>query len=254
MIKQEVPLLVKQYVKKALLKQEERKVANYQGNLFVQPYNTIVGGTGWYNESVFPVAPYGGLMNISQGSGQGDRIGNKIKTRKCIMDYIISPSSYNATTNTNPEPIDIRLLFVKARDDSDALPSATDLTHLFQNGDSSVAPSGILTDMISQVNNDLFILKAQRKHKLGYSVSNGTGYTVTTSGYSNNDYSLNIISSIDVTKMLPATLHYNDAANYPNDPLLYCVMLAARSGGGAAATSQQYASFWYSLRYEYVDA
>lgn len=252
----EVPLAVQRYVKRKIALNEEVKQQNSSiGGLYIQPYNAVAGATGWYSNCVFACSTYpGSSYQINQGTGQGDRIGNKIRTKKLVMKFIFNPTSYNATTNTNPKPVDLRVFWLYNKDDSETLPSQLDFTKFFQLGDTSSAPQSFLADMMLEVNKDLFHVYAERRYKLGYQNASAAG-TVTGSEYfANNDYSYNVIDEIDLTPYTAKTFTFSDSNSQPNTRGLFCVILAAAADGSVLANTQVPAYLFYTLQYQYTDA
>lgn len=250
----DIPDNIKLYVQKAISSSEETKKVNKTGNSFLQPYNTLSGAGNWYANCVLPVCPYGGFLNIAQGTGAGSRIGNKIKTKKLVFKYVITPNGYDATFNAFPQPMDVKLWFIFNKDDYQTIPSQTILTQFFQSGDTSIPPTGQLTDIMHSVNSDLFTVVASRTHKVGYQISSGTGNNPPAEYYSNNDYKYNSIGYVDLTKYFPKYLNFNDGSLYPNNRLIYVVVEALPASGATIATNQQPASMWYNIEYEYSDA
>lgn len=251
--KETVSLAVKQYIKKAVAQSEEVKVANYISSSALQGFNLGVAATSWYNNCVLPLCPYGGFMNIQQGSGQGDRIGNKIRTKKCVLEYVISPKVYDATTNSNSQPYWVKMWVVTPKDDPTALPTIGSFSGFFQSGDTTSYPGGAVADLLYEVNDDLFKLHTYRTHKIGAAVQGGTGGPITWQYFSNNDFSITAKGKIDVTKYLPKEFQFNDNAPYPNNSLAYlvmeCVPISGFTNGNLIPLL-----FTYSLKYEFTDA
>jgi len=53
--------------------------------------------------------PYTGYGTIPQGVTQGTRIGNTVKVKKLMLSYVLRPTSYNATFNAFPQPVEVDL-------------------------------------------------------------------------------------------------------------------------------------------------
>lgn len=248
-----IPVELKRYVKRAIAATEEAKVTNLVGAVNPQGY-TIAGlASSWYSQCVIPVTPYGGFLNITQGSGEGDRIGNKIRTKRLVFEYVINARQYDVTTNPLPTPQDIKMWFLTSRDDPTTLPTQGSFTSFFQAGDTAVAPTGLIQDLLYSVNEDLFKVHATREHKVGYQFANGTGAQAGFQYLTNNDYAYNVRGKIDLTKYIPKTFHFNDNAPYPNNPLCYLVMEAVPATGFSNGITQPLLMN-YSIKYEFTDA
>lgn len=250
-----VPLAVQRYVKRKIALTEEVKEQNSSiGGLYIQAYNTTTGPASWYSNCVFACSPYAGSSyQIGQGTGQGDRIGNKIRTKKLIMKFIFNPTAYNATTNITPQPIDIRVFWLYNKDSSETIPSQLDFTKFFQLGDTTASPQAFLADMMLDVNKDLFHVYAERRYKLGNQIANAAGTSTGNEYFSNNDYAYNVIDEIDLTKFAATTYQFNDSNNTPNTRGLFCVILAAAASGAILSSSQVPAYLFYTLQYQFTD-
>lgn len=199
------------------------------------------------------LVPNASTMLIAQGTGQGDRIGNKIKTKKVVMKYILYPIGYNATTNAAPCPAEVRA-FIGRNKTSPAQPPAVGVS-LFQNGDSTNGLTDGLADMIMPLNRDTTTVYKEIRHKVGnaaIAVSGGGGSTVN-QHYSNNDFKLNIMRTLDVTKYVPATLTYNDGITAPTTPASFFNIWYARADNTGGASSTTAYAIWYSIQYEFED-
>ena len=81
-----VSLAVKKYVKKELHKELENKSVFFEITSFVGSW------VGDITMKMTPLTPYTGYMQIPQGVGEGNRIGNTIRTRKVMLRYVITPN------------------------------------------------------------------------------------------------------------------------------------------------------------------
>lgn len=247
---------VKKYIARKIASTEEVKVTNYnQAAIYLQPYNTGGTATSWYTNCVFPVSPYGtAVLAPAQGTGAGDRLGNKIRTKSLKFKFILTPSPYNASTNAQPQPYDVRVWIVCAKFDTATIPSQLSFTNFFQFGDTSVALQSTISDMTLDVNTDMFTVYSDKVYKVGYSTDTGTGGNGVTQYYANNDYSFNVMDTLDLTKACPKTLVFNDTTSFPNNRCLFAVCAAAPAIGGSIATNQLPLNMWYSLQYKFTDA
>lgn len=241
-------------VKKIIKGMAEKKVQNQLviANLF----NVGVAQASWLAANQIPLTPGvvagGSSMAIQQGAGQAARIGNRVRTHKCNLTIAMYPSFYNVTTNANPVPQDVRLIFYTKKYDKRSPLVAGDMSTFWQLGASVSAVSGTLTDMVKQVNKDLYNVYKDVKFKLGPSQFTGTG--APTSILSNNDYKLNILKTFDVTKFAPKVLVFNDTDNNPQNTTLFCAVFLAPADGTTPTATQTQPSAWTAMvEYHYTD-
>lgn len=206
---------VKKYVKKELHKNIENKVMNVA---VANAFGNILQNS---NMNVFPMTPYTGYLVISQGITQNARIGNKVSTRRVMLNYCMVPKPYDATTNPlcRPQEIDMFLGYVKGTPST--LPVATDFNNLYQVGSTSLGPQGELPDLIADINTDYWVIKKRWRHKLGYADVTGTGASPGSQYYANNDFKFNVVKKLNITKFCPKTLVWNDASNTPTSRGLF---------------------------------
>lgn len=204
---------VKSYVARQIHTAAENKVVNwtYSGNLY--PYNAST--SQWIAYNLFGLYPNASNLTCSQGVGEGGRVGNKINVRKGMLKFVITQNPYNATTNPNPMPYDIRVMIGYLKNSPVTGPGFTDFGELFQNGNSSQAPYSNIYDMIQQPNSDSWGIVYDKIVKCGpaqgYNSTFNQGYQL----MPNNDYKYNVIRKINITKHLSKTYGFNDTNNNP---------------------------------------
>jgi len=233
-------------IKRVMQKQEETKCSSYSNlNWFMSPKSTSI------DMNVQTLSPSSYVIN--QGVGQGDRIGNKIATKRCILRLVAFPLPYNITTNGTPIPQDIVIYFGKLKQTLDS-PTSTDFTQLYQAGNSSAAPVNSLIDLTKPINTDIFTVVKQIRFKLGYSVYAGTGVNVGNQSFSNNDYKLNFVRNIDITKLMAKHYIFSDNTNPPVNSALFMWNQSVGANGTTAAANVIPASCSYTIDYQYTDA
>lgn len=232
-------------VKKVLHSQiENKKVLSLIQNQTIASYLVL---PGLYT---VPLIPY---TNIAQGTGQSDRIGNKIKTMKCMLHYILTPYPQSVTLNPVPRPHNVIIMIGKVKNAKPQLPIASDYAQLYELNNAGAAPSGTLLDCCLPVNKDYFTIYKKVIHKVGYESFNNAGVSPTQQHYANNDYKLNIIGNIDITKHCPKTLIFNDSTQQPQNDGLYMWAFCVPSDGSAYAALTPIL-MTNVIKYEYEDA
>lgn len=192
--------------------------------LYVYPGNTV----NWGTNNVYPLTPNSAsYMTIVQGTSQGTRIGNTINTVKGTINMVFYPALYDATTNPIPEPMEMRFLVLKIKDQSRTMDGIA-ASDFFQNGVSSVPLSGRLEDMIAEVNTDVFVVYADFIRKQGAASNTGTGLDANRMNYANNDYKYNVMVKRTFTPpVLAKKISFNDNTALPYSAQTYLVILLA---------------------------
>ena len=241
-------------VKAIVHRMAENKRVSYNSGTTGIGLNSIIG-TNWDSTSVIAVSPYTSRLPITQGTGQGQRIGNRINIRKLTMNAIFVPEQYDAVFNPTPKPMNITMYFLYSKNDPNASPTAAASTsNFFQNSGSSTGITGRLVDDLYKVNTDLWTVKKKITFKLGNAVYNGTGTSPGNQSYANNDYPLNKKISIDLTKHCHKTQKFDDNTSLPSNPVLFCIILLANADGSAVANvSAVIAKMYYTLECQYED-
>lgn len=243
-----VPENVKQYVDKKLDADIEDKCVQVNGGV---SFGNVVESPDF---NAFPMAPLLAYWGISQGVGQGNRIGNMVKTKKVYLNYIIRPNLYDLATNPAPVPCEVQLLLGYVKNTPNTLPVAADISNLFQNGSSVSAPIGTLRDIISIINKDYWVIKKRWVHKVGFAENVGTGGQPSAQYYANNDFKLNCVKSLDITKHLPATLRFNDSASQNLTKNLFFMYYAVAANGAAFGSTILPINMEFWVDYHFEDA
>lgn len=242
----QVSAAVKTYVKKTVKANIEDKTQtiNYAG-----VFGNAIANPSMYS---YPMTPYTGYMTIGQGITQNQRIGNSIKIRSVYLRYILRPMPYNIDSNPFPAPVQVDMFLGRTRVCSGDQPISGDFVNLFQNGNSSIGPVGSLNDIIANPNTDYFTIKKRWSHKLGYNDYFGTGAVASNQYFSNNDFKMNIVKKLNITKYYPKMLKFNDSTNQVQGPGLFLWYQCVNAGGGVNASTAlpAHLTFWLDVRYE----
>lgn len=228
--KKSVSKAVKTYVKSAIKQKEETKIsANFKEDAFaIAGYDV---GTKLTSIEVLSDA-----LDLSQGTGQGDRVGNQVRPVRFIMrGHIIG-------TTTNP--VLIRMIIFRGKQD---INSPTDLSNLFQAGNSVSAPTNLPSDMYLPLNRNDYIIYKDRHFSV---TAENTGGIAGANG-------TNLIQFFkqDLVKYLPKKLIYADTAVDATNCGLYMTFLVCRQDGGVLSSpTLGKADMAYSLSLEYKDS
>jgi len=237
-----------QTIKRVISKSAEVKMQSYTGQLQVQTY-----GANPLMDTI-PLSPTTAIngVNIIQGTGQGDRIGDRISTKKCVMRMTAFPYPYSTVSNLSPKPQDVILWFGRLKYTT-LPPTSTDFGKFFQNGDNAIAPSSTLTDILQPINKDLFTVVKCIRFKLGFASYNGSGTSVNQQGFSNNDYKFNFIRNINLTKLMAKQYRFNDSGSVPTNSALYMWCESLPADGSLPAATTLPMQLDYVLDYNFTD-
>lgn len=240
---------VRAVVKREIGLLAESKVVNYTAQPYLQGIAT--GSFSTIGEGIIPLSPFAGFVDIPQGTGQGARVGNYVRTKKCILSMVMSIQPYNAIYNIVPKPMMIKCWFVKFKGQSN---STASLTGFFQNGSTSSNLTGFLSDFTQEVNKEAVTLLGSKIFKIGNANISGTGNLPVNQFFANNDYPLNVLVNLDVTKYLSAKYHWQDSTTTTptNDPT-YMVIEAVNADNTQVVASSRPGLLGYTVTYHYTD-
>lgn len=239
----------KAMVNRAIARTEEKKESQ------LYSINTPIPSTasaGWTASSI-SIAPSSTGFVIPNGTGQGNRIGNVIRTKRAVIKGILHQNIYNATTNPQPQPVEVRMLIFKDKFNPSAQPAAVALD-LFQTGSTAAGPANDLADMMLDVNLDRYQVYHDQIFKLGFANNGGLGTNTSFQSFSNNDFKINCSFSVDITKFLPKTITYNDTSPAPMNNNLWMIFLPAFASGGVIPADSTLVNMSWSGSYQFTDA
>jgi len=243
-----VSFAVKKYVKKTIHTKTENKMIQYSQNDFFG--NVVNDGT----MNITPLTPYAGWMSIVQGVGQANRIGNQVSTRRVMLKYVMLPTSYNATTNSQPRPVEVQMFLGYVKQAPSILPTGADFDNLFQFNNTDNPATGAIFDLNQPINKDYWTVKKYWTHKIGFANYAGNGSALNQQTYANNDFKLNVIRKIDITKHYPKKLLFNDNVGTIQNTGLFFFFQAIAADGTVFSGSQLPILMQWQLDLEYEDA
>lgn len=250
----------KSYAKKTSIKRvvkavihraaETKNIQRYNLGMNIYPANSAS-----FLGSIIELGP-GSTMLITQGAGQGSRIGNRIETVSHTFKGTLTPNPYNATTNPDPRPLQVKMWIFYDKTDPTAVPNPVG-NPFFQDGSSVVGFANDLVDHWRPINTDRYRILAQRTFKLGYSQYAGTAATVANQGanqaYSNNDFKMNCPFSINLTKHQIKQIRFNDANNEPMTRRMFAMFQPVEASGTQMAATHNPCGVQFMEDYRYKD-
>lgn len=239
---------VKKYVKKVVHSQIENK------NITIERAQTFGSILQDATLGAFPMCPYTSLVPIPIGTTNGTRIGNTIKTRRVVLRYVLRPTVYDATSNPNPAPAHIIMFLGNYKQYKGVLPTNIEVGQLYDTGSGSSAPQGDLSDLIQPINKDAWDIKKMWSHKLGFAAYGGSGGLLQWQSYTNNDFKLNVVRKMDITKFCPKTIKFNDSQATQQGANLFLMYEAVAANGAVLPATQRPYAIDYWIDYTYEDA
>lgn len=238
---------VKKYVKKEIHRNIENKVVSINQSL------TFGNITESPDLNLYPVLPYAGYTSIGQGVTAGTRIANRCKVMKVLLKYVLLPVPYDATINPLPVPVEVQMFLLNLKQASGVLPTNAQLAGLVQLGSTSTSLTGTLADIaINSWNKDVFNVKTWT-HKLGYASATGTGALAANQYNSNNDFKLNIVKRMDITKYVAKYMRFDDSgATHLGKNIFFgfqCVNAGSMGVMGSTVTPARI-TYWIDIIYE----
>lgn len=213
-------------------------------------------GGNYIEYGLVPISPYDATgtivdstISILQGTGQGQRVGNVIKTKYAVVKGVLRPTT---NLDDSPKPLEVVMYIFKMKDQSsgNTLAYANDVVanNFYQRNNTHNGVTGSLVDIVSAINTDMVQLYYKRVFKVGTSTGDTTG------GNPNNDFAYNRKFSINITKYLPKIIRYNDNTDTPSINPLYMLLLPYRADGSIRAENEGGCFCDYQINYVYEDA
>lgn len=249
----QVSRAMKAYVNRRIDAAADTKETNYDSGVHSLRF---ANAATFSANGVFALTPYTSQITISQGTGEGDRVGDSVRVKSAKLRMVLYPNVYDATSNNLPKPQDVQVFIfgMKPQYDSynNAVSSAT--TNMLQNGNSSAGLTSIMSDLLSDVNSDIVTLYSRKIYKVGTATDTGTGNQIAYQYFANNDYKYNHIIEMDLTKFYPKKLIWNDTATLTTTRGVYMVVCPVPADGTAPVSSQFTCSCEWQMNLKYKDA
>lgn len=246
--KSKIPLPVKKYVDRALDRRIETKTVSVSSQ---DQFGSILENA---TMNMYPILPYVGYLTIPQGVTQGTRTGNECKIRKVMLNYTLRPQIWDSVSNPFPNPFHVQLYLGNVKQYRGILPAASDVNLLYQLGAGTVAPTGALTDMTLEINTDNWDIKKAWTHNIGYALNNASGTQPAGQFFANNDFNLNVVQRLDITKLCASTLKFNDGSATHQGANLFFFYQAISASGSIFPATTRVCTIDFSITIEFEDA
>ena len=241
----------KKAVKKVLASQIENKTAQ----LLLTGQNLVSSNNlGFATQNIFDCGISASAIQIYQGVGQGQRIGNRIQVTSLVLKGTITPLPYSLN-NTVPKPTQVKMWIFYDRYNPTTQPDP--YNDFFQNGNSNNNFQNDLIDMWMPVNTDRYRVLATKQFKLGYASYGQAADTVYPSVIginNNNDFKLNCNYKFNLTKHIPKRVTFRDNNGDPTSRGIYCMIALAAADGSQFVATTTAANHQYMVSCTYRDA
>lgn len=216
-----VSKIVKQYVKQAIHRQAENKIADN-----FQVINSVVQT---YTPPMPVIYALSDAFHLSQGTGQGDRIGNIVQPISVMLrGHIVAIRT-----------VIVRMILFRQKQ---TVEEPTNMFNFFQDGNTTAEPDNTPSDIYLPINRDDYIVYKQRIFTIGPTgVANENGVK-----------RLNIFRQ-DLTKYVPKKLRYDDIAIDTTNCGLYMCFLFANVDGSPLAPGDDCMNLSFNVEFKYED-
>jgi len=206
---------------------EKKQISNFDIGTNIVPASSASAAG-----QIFPLCFTTGGWEVSQGTAQNQRVGNRIRLTKATFSGIIIPKPYNATTFPNPQPQVIQMYIYWDKQNPTSVPDPFAANDFFNLGSTAMDFTNSLVDSWLPINTDRYNVVVRKTFKIGYSAYEGTGINVGSQAFSNNDFKLAQRFTVNLTKHLPKNVVYNDNTVEASSRGLYVMFVTCASDGG----------------------
>lgn len=172
------------------------------------------------------------LPVISQGTGQANRVGNRISPVRFTAKIAITAANLNNVyANASPTYFDIYIFKQRYANEYAGSPLPVDIVQFLQIDNGSGPYTGLITDGLRNVNQDLFTLKYRRRITLS-NVNQATGQNAFQASVNPNR-----TLSINLTKFIKKMWSYDDTDSLVTNDNLWIAVGASQTDGTDLGTS-----------------
>lgn len=246
----------KAIVKEELDKRIENKCTNIDSGESIM-YNAL-------NASFAPIvltpSPSGVLnYNITQGTTQSTRVGNKVNVKSAVLKVIVYPLEYDETLHNVPKPNYVRMDIFGMKPQYDTYNNVLFAINpvngtFFQDGSTSNGYQSLLRDLLSDINLDVVTPFYKRVLKIGCANYAGSGNQIIQNYYANNDFDYSSFFTIDITNHFPKKIIWNDSTNVAASRGVYMTLVPCHADGSVSIDTQLELAYEVQLDLEYEDA
>lgn len=231
----------KSSLKRMVKREISRNIEDKTFQVFNDAHDIVPSNSAGFDSQIIPVSPFSSaFLTITQGTGQGQRIGNRIKIKKLKFSAIVYPLQYNATTNPTPAPCQIKFWFFYDKEEPQTVPTPTASGDFLQYGNTSIGFGNRLFDHLAPVNEDRYRVLCTRTVKVGYAEYGGTGATGSLplqGNLTNNDFKLNAKVVVDLTPYCVKNVVFRDTSATPTTRGIFMMAEPVYANGAAISAT-----------------
>jgi len=243
-------------IKQVISRKSEHKQVVYNTTFFprvLQPTSNDILG------NIVTLTPQTNTVRgpiINRGEDNSQFIGNEFTISKYVHRYVIAPTPYHVTTNTQVTPCYVRIYYFKSK-----VYATTDLTNatlfcgnsnFFANGGADTGFGGAMMDLTRKVQSENWTYLTSKTYKIGPSnpglTSGATAYHIGT----NNDFKLSVIGSDDLTRFFKGPIKINDYGSTTTQ-YVHMIVQVVSALGNIMATTQQPITIQSEMDIRYTD-
>jgi len=189
-------------------------------------------------------------LNIPQGAGDGQRIGNKINVTRAMMNYSLRAQDPNSSAGVDAfdSPVEVHIFIGYVKGSRAENWDADFRTSTYNDGNSVLPWNGTNIRTLRRLNTDKFVIKHHVIKKIGTSFTNKE-YS------SNNDYKLTHRGKINLKELL-GSCQYTDDTGLTHNKDLYMsasYVFASDQTGDQTVITVPPVVFDYFIDLEYTD-
>lgn len=233
-----------------------REIENKDTQSYNLSKNIVSSSSPTFQDNVIQLGPNNNAtepMPILQGVGVNSRVGNKIKTKYLMFKGTVVPLPYEATTNPQPVPMQVKMVIFYDKTTPTQEPQPA--SNMFQMQGANAGFYNDLTDLWRPYNTDRYRILTTRTFKLGFSsFTPTTGGVPTLGNVANNDFKMNQNFRINLTKYYPKHVRFDENTGDPSTRGLWCLFYVTSSTGNALTPSTAPCNVQWMVDYRYEDA
>lgn len=187
---------------------------------------------------------YSLLPSIAHGTGEGNRIGNKIKCTH--LSLRLSLYCYNQSSTTPPAYFDIYIFKCKNKQVGGGQPTSGDMSMFLEDGNSSKQYVGTALDGMRYLNEEMFTIIKKKRVVLYNPYSAALSQTASINPH--RYYKFNLTNAVKNTWM------FNDSNNTIENDNLYIAIGATLTSGATLPINTLFGDYSFIVQSKFKDA
>lgn len=226
---------------KRVMKVMSTQIENKNHQLYATNQALVFASAGGLNPTALSLVP-----GLSQGVGQGSRIGNEVIIKRAYIKGYVNMLPYNSLTNECKCPVYVKMWLCKRKTGSPGItgpPVSSDYNQFFAVGSSAVGFQNSTLDLVFSINRDYWTVYAQKTIQL----QNYTSAVPVSGMILGQSSSVSVPFSFNFTKHL-GKLKWNDTTSSQTTNkelfLIFQNVFSDGSSGGISSTEIHYNIEW----------